>query len=46
MLDDKRRRRKRRNRKDLPIEEEIAHDLVAKYPFIKTMIERFDLEIT
>jgi hypothetical protein len=45
MLADRRRRIKRRTREDLPIEEEIAYDLMVKYPFIKNMVERFELEI-
>ena len=39
------RRRRRRKRKDLPISEEIARDMVEKYPAVKTMLEKFNLSV-
>ncbi len=39
------RRRRKRRRRDLPISEEVARDIINKYPAVKTMLEKFNLSV-
>ena len=47
MLEEQRRRRKRKRlQEDVPIAEEVMGDLCEKYPFIKKMLQTFELEVS